>query len=113
MLGKATRLSFTAIACGATTPKLAQYTGKQPAVFMEQCDGELDKKVSIARRVVMLITHGFFLPDPDTIPDEAVPPSLEAASPANIKPPKIRHCVAGFCWPGATNEIPSASKTAS
>ena len=88
LLGKTVRVPFTAVAAQAIAPKLAQYTGKEPALFMGPNAIESIIKAVHRPRVVMLITHGFFLPDPETTQDEPSMPGIDAASPANVKPPE-------------------------
>ncbi len=68
-LGRAERLPFTATEAEQITPALKGYTGTAPRVLTDK--QALPAAVQEARspHVLVLCTHGFFLPDQDNDPD--------------------------------------------
>ena len=104
------RVPFTAVAAQVIAPKLAQYTGKEPALFMGPNAIESIIKAVHRPRVVMLITHGFFLSDPETTPDEPSMPPLDPASPANVKPPENPLLRCGVLLAGCNQRDPVGSE---
>ncbi len=65
------RLPGTAREAALVAPKLRQLTGKEPAVHTGAGASERQVKAIRRPRLLMLSTHGFFLPDPEKMLDKS------------------------------------------
>jgi CHAT domain-containing protein len=84
------RLPFTAIEAEIATDKLAQYLGAKPRIETDATATEAVFKTAVRPRIVMLATHGFYLPTQKLIVTDTGAPGAESPGPAKTADGKDR-----------------------
>lgn len=77
LVGSVSSLPGTAIEAIAIQPNLEEYAGQKAVLYQEQYALERVAKAMRHPKVVSFATHGFFLPTPETSPNESDPFDLE------------------------------------
>ena len=115
MLRKVPRLPGTAVEVRAIAPQLAAYANNQPLVYVDQFALEGVLKVVQLPQVLVLSTHGFFLPEQSLNREDKL--QLAAAETARRgltaeKQPRDLLCDAVYCSPAAMIESKLAAPAA-